>query len=118
NNILNLSLSILAILLVAINLRPVITAVGPIIPDIGGDLSLSASQLGLLGALPIAVFGLASGFVQKLVGRFGVETTTAGALWLLTIATVWRSWPGPTANLWAGTALIGVAIAIGNVAVP
>src|SRR5699024_8024228 len=29
-----------------------------------------------------------------------------------------RSWPGPTANLWAGTALIGVAIAIGNVAVP
>src|SRR5699024_4342316 len=48
----------------------------------------------------------------------GVERTTAGALALLTVATVLRSWPGPHANLWIGTVLVGAAIAIGNVAVP
>src|SRR5699024_2347942 len=31
---------------------------------------------------------------------------------------VLRSWPGPDANLWVGTVLIGAAIAVGNVTVP
>src|SRR5699024_8728130 len=113
-----IAVPLLGILLVAINLRPVITAVGPVLPALGEDLSLGPSALGLLGALPIAMFGLVSAMVQNLIARFGVERTTAGALALLTVATVLRSWPGPHANLWIGTVLVGAAIAIGNVAVP
>jgi len=41
-----------------------------------------------------------------------------GAMAVLTGATLLRSWPGPDANLWVGTILIGAAIAVGNVAVP
>lgn len=111
-------LPLLGILLVAINLRPAITSVGPVLPLLGADLSLDATALGLLGALPVAVFGAVSAFVQPLVARFGVERTTAGALALLTVATVLRSWPGPSANLWIGTVLVGAAIAVGNVTVP
>ena len=109
---------LLGILLIAINLRPVITAVGPVLPALGEELSLGPSALGLLGALPIAMFALVSVTVQSLVARFGVVRTTAGALALLTVATVLRSWPGAQANLWLGTALLGAAIAVGNVAVP
>lgn len=112
------ALPLLGILLLAINLRPAITAVGPIITEVGEDLSLSPSELGLLGALPIATFGAVSAFVQLLFQRFGVERVTVAAMVVLTGATVLRSWPGPDANLWIGTVLIGAAIAVGNVAVP
>ena len=111
-------LPLVGILLLAINLRPAITAVGPIITEVGEDLSLSSSELGLLGALPIATFGAVSAFVQIFIQRFGVERVTVAAMLVLTGATVLRSWPGPDANLWIGTILIGAAIAVGNVAVP
>lgn len=110
--------ALLALLLVAINLRPAITAIGPVMPVIGADLGLGPSSLGILGALPLACFGLVSFAVQPLMARFGVERTTAGALAVLTVATLWRSWPGPEANLWLGTVLVGSAIAVGNVTVP
>ncbi len=112
------ALPLAGILLLAINLRPAITAVGPIITEVGEDLSLSSSELGLLGALPIATFGAVSAFVQIFIQRFGVERVTVAAMLVLTGATVLRSWPGPDANLWIGTVLIGAAIAVGNVAVP
>lgn len=113
-----LLLPLVGILLLAINLRPAITAVGPVITDIGRELTLSPSELGLLGALPIATFGAVSAFVQVFIRRFGVERVTAVALLVLTGSTLLRSWPGPEANLWAGTILVGASIAVGNVAVP
>src|SRR5699024_10474185 len=103
----NALLPLLGIVLVAINLRPAITAVGPVLPLLGADLELDAAALGLLGALPVAVFGIVSAVVQPVMARLGVERTTAAALALLTVATVLRSWPGPDANLWIGTVLIG-----------
>lgn len=114
----NKALALLGILLLAINLRPAITSVGPLISQIGSDLNLGASELGLLGALPVATFGVISPFVQMFIRRFGAERVTATAMLVLTVATVLRSWPGPNANLWIGTFLIGAAIAVGNVAVP
>lgn len=114
----HLVMPLVGILLLAINLRPAITAVGPVLPALGEDLSLSAAELGLLGALPVATFGVVSGAVQAFIARFGVERVTVSAMVLLTGATVWRSWPGPEANLWVGTILIGAAIAVGNVTVP
>lgn len=106
------------IVVVAINLRPAIAAVGPVLPMIGQDAGMGSVALGLLGALPVAVFGIVSSMVHRLLHTFGVERTTAGALGLLTVATLLRSWPGPEANIWAGSVLVGAAIAVGNVTVP
>lgn len=111
-------LPLLGIVVIAVNLRPAITAVGPVLPMLGEELRLSAFELGLLGALPVAVFSLASSVVGHLVRRLGVERTATLALGVLTVATVLRSWPGPEANLWVGTVIIGAAIAVGNVTVP
>ncbi|HLS63756.1 MAG TPA: MFS transporter [Ruania sp.] len=106
------------IVVVAINLRPAIAAVGPVLPMIGQDAGMGSVALGLLGALPVAVFGIVSSMVHRLLHTLGVERTTAGALGLLTVATLLRSWPGPEANIWAGSVLVGAAIAVGNVTVP
>lgn len=112
------ALLLAGILLMAANLRPVITAVGPVLPRIGTDLGLSASALGALAAVPIVAFGVVSPVVHSLGRRFGVERTVMVALILLAAGTVVRSLPGQAMSLWVGTALIGATVAVGNVLMP
>lgn len=102
----------------AVNLRPAIAAVGPVLPVLADDLQWGGLALGVLSALPVVVFSIASALVHQIIRRLGVERTTVAAMLVLTAATVLRSWPGPEANLWIGTVLIGAAIAVGNVTLP
>lgn len=102
----------------AANLRPAITAVGPVLPLVKDDVGLSDAALGVLGAVPVVAFALVSPAVYRLVRRFGADRTIAGALLLLAVGTCLRSWPGAEAKLWLGTALVGATIAVANVALP
>lgn len=114
-------LLLVGVLLVATNLRAVLTAVGPVLPEVGADLSLSASAQGLLVALPLVAFATVSPAVHALSTRFGIERSVALALILLGGATLLRSLPTESAgnwSLWLGTFLIGGAIAVGNVLLP
>ncbi|HIZ35583.1 MAG TPA: MFS transporter [Candidatus Ruania gallistercoris] len=88
------------------------------LPLIGAELDLSGRTLGLLTALPVMVFAATSGGVHRVVERFGIERTTVAALTGLALALLLRSWPGWAGNLWLGTALLGVALAVLNVTVP
>lgn len=106
------------IVLVAVNMRPVITAVGPVLPQVGDDVGLGAAALGTLGAVPVLAFAVVSPLVHPLLRRFGLERTVLVALLVLGLGTVLRSLPGPAANLWVGTAVIGATVAVGNVALP
>ncbi|RPF26125.1 MFS transporter [Georgenia muralis] len=106
------------IVLVAVNMRPVITAVGPVLPQVGEDVGLGAAALGTLGAVPVLAFAVVSPLVHPLLRRFGLERTVLAALLVLGLGTVLRSLPGPAANLWVGTAVIGATVAVGNVALP
>ena len=106
-----------AIVLVAINLRASITAVGPIVSDIRADLGLSSASAGLLTTLPVLAFALASPLAGPLSRRVGIERTLAGALVLLLGGILVRV-AGPTWAAFAGTALLGIAIAAGNVLLP
>lgn len=109
---------LLAAVVVAINLRPAITAVGPVLPQIKASTGLGDTALGALGAVPIVAFAIVSPLVTGLTRRFGLEHTIVGSLALLVVGTVLRSWPGPDGNLWLGTAIVGATIAVGNVAMP
>ncbi|MFC4066401.1 MFS transporter [Actinoplanes subglobosus] len=106
-----------AIFLVALCLRPAITAVGPLLPQISLDLELSESAQGLLGALPLLAFASVSPQVHRLSARIGMERAVLVALLVLAVGAVARSYTG-VAGLWAGTIVIGCAIAVGNVLVP
>ena len=72
-----------AIVLVAINLRASITAVGPIVSDIRADLGLSSASAGLLTTLPVLAFAVASPLAGPLSRKIGIERTLAGALVVL-----------------------------------
>ncbi|USX54595.1 MFS transporter [Lentzea sp. HUAS12] len=105
------------VFLVALNLRPALTSVGPLLPRIGGETGLSEGAQGLLGALPLLAFAVISPLVQHPARRFGVERTLLAALVVLAVGTALRSVLGD-AGLWIGTAVAGSAIAVGNVLVP
>ena len=111
-------LLLVAVLLIAANLRATITGVGPLLTQIADDLGTSEAALGALAAVPLIAFAVVSPFAHGLSARFGMPRVVLWSLLLLGIGTVWRSIPGSAANLWLGTALIGSSIAIVNVLMP
>jgi CP family cyanate transporter-like MFS transporter len=111
------SLIAASVFLVALCLRPAITAVGPLLPQIGMDEGLGEGALGVLGALPLVAFGLASPLVHRVSKWLGMERAVFVSLLVLAIGSVVRSYTG-SLGLWLGTIVIGAAIAVGNVLVP
>ncbi len=110
-------LLIVAIAAIAFNLRPPISAVGPLISEIRLDTNLSNTLLGMLTTLPIMAFGLMSVFTPLFTKRLGTEGTMTLALLILTGGTLLRIIPNSVA-LFAGTIIIGAGIAFGNVLLP
>jgi len=102
---------------VALSLRPALTAVGPLLPRIGVDEHLGEAAQGLLGTLPLLAFAVASPLVHFASKRFGMERAVFSSLLVLAASSVLRSYTGQ-AGLWIGTVVIGAAIAVGNVLVP
>ncbi|MGJ9371916.1 MFS transporter [Nesterenkonia sp. CF4.4] len=111
-------LMVVTVLIVAANLRPAITAVGPLIERIGEDTGLGPAALGLLGAIPALGFGVVALFVAALGRRWGVERTIFVSLLLLGLGTLLRSLPLGSFSLFAGTVILSAAIGVGNVLVP
>jgi CP family cyanate transporter-like MFS transporter len=103
------------IVLVAVNLRPAVTAVGPLLTQIRDDLHLSGSAAGALTTLPLLFFG-SFGLLAPLVRRSG-EALLVTSMGILVVALVVRTIPNQVA-LFAGSLLAGIGISVGNVAVP
>ncbi len=114
-------LPLVGVLVVAANLRALISAVGPVLPVIGDDTGMSPSQLGLLAAAPVVSFALVSPVVHASAQRFGTDRTLFWSMGLLAAGSMIRSGPIGSNPIWPlllGTALIGAAMAVGNVLLP
>ncbi|QGQ48661.1 MFS transporter [Metabacillus sediminilitoris] len=105
------------IVLVAFNLRPAITSLGPLIGMIQEDIGLAHWSAGLLMSLPLITFAVMSPIVPKLANRFSNELVLIFGLLLLLIGIGIRS-ISLSFFLFTGTLLVGVGIAIGNVLLP
>lgn len=112
-----LGLLLAGIILVALNLRPALAGVGPLVGDIRAATGLSNTALGLLTTLPLLAFGVVSTLTPRVTGRFGIEATLAAALAFIGVGTLTRSVPS-VALLFGGTVVLGVGIALGNVLLP
>lgn len=110
-------LLVVGIILLALNLRASITAVGPLIPAIRGTTGLSNVLAGLLTALPLLAFGAISPLAPRLARRWGMEAMLLVSLVGLTAGILLRSLP-MLSLLFLGTTLLGAAIAISNVLLP
>ena len=68
---------VFALFLLVANLRPPLTALGPLLEVIRSNLGLSSAAAGLLSALPLLIFAAFSPFA-RLGEVFGIERTLAG----------------------------------------
>jgi len=105
------------IALVALNLRPAIASVGPLVSDIRADTGLSNAALGFITTLPLLSFGFLSLLAVGVGRRLGMDRAVGLAVVLIGLGTVLRG-AMPIAALYAGTALLGVGVALGNVLLP
>lgn len=108
---------ITGMLLIAANLRAPVTGVAPVLDALRAHFHLSAGMAGLLTTLPLLAFGLMSPVAARLGQQHGLARTLLGAMAVLLIGILLRS-SGPLIALFAGTLLIGGAIAVGNVLLP
>jgi MFS transporter, CP family, cyanate transporter len=112
------ALVLVAIVLLAANLRPAITSVAPLIERIRADAGVSNGVAGLLTALPLLAFAALSPAAPRLAWRFGAERVLIGSMLALCGGILLRSSGTGAATLFAGTAVLGAAIAAGNVLLP
>lgn len=107
----------LAVVFIAIVLRPPVASMGPLLQEIQGSLGVGAELIGLLAAAPVLCFGLGAFASPWLVSKVGVNHAMLYVLIVLTAASALRmvlGYPG----LLIGTIGAGLSIAIANVLLP
>lgn len=107
-----------AIIILALNLRTSLVAVGPVVGMIRADLGVSGSFMGVVTALPMLAFALFSPLAAQLARRYGMENVLIGSIVLLATGIAVRSASASAALLVAGTVILSAAIAMGNVLLP
>ena len=105
-----------ALVLAAVCLRAPFSAVGPVLDELGDELSLSTGALAIVTALPLVCFGLVSPFVPAVTARLGVHLAIVVGTALLAAGIVLRL--AGTAGLFAGTVVLTGGIALVNVLLP
>lgn len=113
----SLIVSTVGVIILAANMRASLTAVGPLVSDIQRSLDLSHTAAGLLMTLPLVAFGLVSPLAAPLARRWGIERVLFVTLLFLLWGQLVRPL-GTAAALFAGTLVIGAAIAVANVLMP
>ncbi|MBX8487184.1 CynX/NimT family MFS transporter [Pseudomonas cichorii] len=110
-------LLLLGLVLVALNLRPALSSVAPLLNAVSDSLGLSAARAGLLTTLPVLCLGLFAPLAPRLARRFGSERVVLGILLVLAAGILLRSHFGET-GLFAGSLLAGASIGIIGVLLP
>nr|WP_318540036.1 MFS transporter [Terribacillus saccharophilus] len=110
-------LLVLSILLVSANLRAPITGLSPLIDNIRSDTGLGNASTGMLTTLPLIAFAVFALIAPRIAKRIGMERTLFAGLFIIAVGLILRSF-SPIWMLFAGTALAGVGIAMGNVLLP
>jgi CP family cyanate transporter-like MFS transporter len=110
-------LLVAAVVAVALNQRPAVVAVAPVLRQLRADTGLGSAMAGLLTTLPVLCFGAFAPLAPRLARRIGLETAVALSLVVLAAGIALRLLT-PVALLYAGSLLAGAGIALANVLLP
>ncbi|MCE5980252.1 CynX/NimT family MFS transporter [Pseudomonas wadenswilerensis] len=110
-------LLLLGLVLVALNLRPALSSMAPLLSQVSDSLGLTASQAGLLTTLPVLCLGLFAPLAPVLARRFGSERVILGILLVLAAGIAVRSAFGAT-GVFVGSLMAGASIGVIGVLLP
>lgn len=108
---------LLALILVATNLRPALSSLAPVLRQVQDSLNLSSTTAGLLTTLPVLCLGLFAPLAPRLAQRYGTERIILVTLLVLAGGIVLRGMFG-SVGLFAGTIMGGASIGIIGVLLP
>lgn len=108
----------LALVLTALNLRPAISGLGPVLAEVRRDLGVSATVAGLLTSVPALCFAVFGVTAPRLAARFGPVRVVLAGLVAISAGLGLRALAGNTAVFLATSALALGGIAVGNVLMP
>lgn len=109
---------LVAIVLSALTLRVAVTAITPLLDEIGADVGFDSTVIGVFGMLPTAMFAASGLLTPRLVVRFGLEPVALAAMTATVIGLGTRATMSGTGGLLAFSALALGGMGIGNVVLP
>lgn len=104
-------------MLAAVNLRPAVTSVGPVLEEAQAGLGMSASDAGLLTSMPAVCFALV-GFAAPWLASRGRDTVIAASMAAVAVGLMVRPLAAGGALFAALTALALAGIGVANVLLP
>ncbi|WP_175689310.1 cyanate transporter [Burkholderia anthina] len=103
----------LALLVLAgLNLRPFLTAFGPVLDLVRADTGLGFRAAALLTTLPFVLMGVVAGIGVGLARRIGEQRALTGALALIAAGCTARLWADSTAGLVVTAIAAGAGVAV------
>ncbi|KHK64147.1 MULTISPECIES: cyanate transporter [Pseudomonas] len=107
-----------SIVLIALNLRPSMAAVGPLLSAIRGEVPLNFTTASLLTMLPVMAMGLAMFLGIRVALRIGEHRTILLSLVIIGLATASRLYLDSAAALIISAILAGIGIALIQAVLP
>lgn len=108
----NSVLLLLAIFSAAINMRPAITSIGPMLDVIREELLLTNTQVSLLTSLPVICMGLFASLAPVLNRKLGLQKSMCILLLIIGVFTALRGFYSTYPLLILSAVVIGIAIAV------
>jgi CP family cyanate transporter-like MFS transporter len=111
------ALFLVALVLLALNLRAPLTSVAPLLKPLRDDLHIGDTAVGVLTSLPLLCLGLFAFVAPRLGRRHAARTLLGVSLAVLAVGGLLRAGTSPVA-VFAGTVLVAAPIGIANVLIP
>lgn len=111
-------LMIAALLVAAVNLRPAVTSLGPVLEEVRRGLGMSSSVAGLLASVPTLCFAVFGVTAPRLERRFGPGAVVLAGMCALTAGLLLRPLAGSTPAFLAASTLSLAGLAVANVMMP
>ncbi|MFC0037702.1 MFS transporter [Actinomadura rayongensis] len=110
--------AVAALLLTALNLRPAVTSLGPVLQEVRRDLGMSATVAGLLTSMPVLCFAVVGFTASRLAARHGSDRVVLAGMAAVAAGLLLRLFAGGGALFLAASALALAGIAVANVLLP
>jgi CP family cyanate transporter-like MFS transporter len=111
-------LAVVAVIVAAVNLRPAVTSLGPLLQEVRRGLGMSSTVAGLLTSVPALCFSLFGVAAPRLERRFGPGAVVFAGMCALIAGLVLRPLAGNTVAFLAASTLSLAGLAVANVMMP
>ncbi|MFE7751561.1 CynX/NimT family MFS transporter [Streptomyces sp. NPDC057428] len=109
---------VVGLVLTALNLRPAITSLGPLLEEVRDGLHMSGSVAGVLTSVPPLCFAVFGFTAPRLARRFGPSAVVCAGMAAIAAGLLIRPFVGGTVGFLAASALALMGIAVSNVLMP